>query len=67
MYTSVTLKEYLKGVQLEIPGYGTQKKVRPDDRTFCGDSRSRTDDPLLAKQVLQPTELYPHAGSPEQT
>ena len=24
-----------------------------------GDSRSRTDDPLLAKQMLYPTELYP--------
>ena len=52
MYTSVTLKEYLEGVLLEIPGYETQKKVRSNDRTFCGDSRSRTDDPLLAKQVL---------------
>ena len=31
--------------------------------TTSGEYRSRTDDPLLAKQVLQPAELHPRDSS----
>ena len=36
---------------ISADGY-IQKKESDDCRTLGGDSRSRTDDPLLAKQVL---------------
>ena len=49
--------------------YNKKKTPRKKTEVPCegGDRRSRTDDPLLAKQMLQPTELYPQKfGRPEQ-
>ena len=38
--------------RLGVEGYLHKKKTPEWTSFFCGDSRSRTDDPLLAKQML---------------
>ena len=38
--------------RLGVEGYLHKKKTPDRTSLFCGDSRSRTDDPLLAKQML---------------
>ena len=35
-----------------VTGEEINKKIPSEMERICGDSRSRTDDPLLAKQVL---------------
>ena len=46
----------------EVVGSHKKRGCLKQIASFCGEYRSRTDDPLLAKQVLQPTELIPRVS-----